>query len=220
MKAIIVICLWICCLPSWAVGENTDSCLIQVPLELRYKGENLEKFLNGIDGVEAVSFVELLKNWPKLSFSVEEQQRILDKVEGNISQSLFAYIAQEVEKQDRREFSDIYSLLKFSQVPVRSVTLYNLDYIRLKSKGDVEGLITKLNEMVQEGLCPGTMIDWVALGHILEYVLDKTDLIQSRKMFEISGMALKQHPDRDFLPWKKARENFEGKIMLMEMGEE
>lgn len=203
---------------AYAVQENADSCLMLLPVEQRYKGENLERFIREIEGIKARSFTGLLTDWQRLSFTEEEQSRLLEKIEGNVDLALLTYCMQEEAGDQQIDFPDIVPYLKQGRVPVRPVLLYDLDFIRLWKQKDSEGLMIIVDSMIKAGVMAQNMYDWIILGRVLDFVLDHSDKVHCQKAIEILDNALKQKTDQDLFVLKKARDNFEGKIMLIEMG--
>ena len=65
------------------------------------------------------------------------------------------------------------------------------------------------------------MFDGVVLGSMLNYILEECNFDQCSRMFEIMDRAIKKNGRTGL--WEligKSRDNFEGKKMMMEMGEE
>lgn len=205
---------------SYAEEKNVDSCLMILPLEQRYKGENLDRFIRGIEGIEAQSFIALLENWQDLSFTTEEQKKLLEKIEGNINLALLSYCSQEEDEDQQISFSDITPYLIAGKVPVCPVFFYNLNFIKLWTGRDVDGVLAEVDRMIRGGLMAQSIYDWLVLGKVLEFVLDHSDKEHCQKAIKILDNALNQKTDQDLFVLKKVRDNFEGKMMLIEMGEE
>lgn len=218
IKKILFSCL-ISCLFGQTWAENVDSCLMALPLEQRYTGEALEKFIDGFEGVETVVFTDLLKNWKNLKLTEAEQKRLTGKVEENIVQTIFLYCLQE-QPTEQPVFSEVYTLVEASGIPLSDLVKHNLKFTGALQKKDLLGCISEIQYIAQVNMLGDTMQDWLVIGKVLGFVLEEADLAQSKVMLRTLDEILEKRKGQDLFSIKKIRDDFEGKIMLIEMGEE
>lgn len=214
---IVVAC--ICTFSLYAAGDEADSCLMAQPLQQRYQGEYLDRFIKEIKGIEARSFVDLLAHWKDLSFTEEQQRCLLEKIDAAIEPVAMTYCLQR-KAADSAALAQVYTLLSVSEVPVRVQTLYNLRFIGLWQKKDLEGLLLEMQKFADLFVEGGRAFDWVILGKTLDFVLEESNLSQTKEMLAILDKILAKSNPQYARPLKQSRDSFEGKVLMMEMGEE
>lgn len=82
-------------------------------------------------------------------------------------------------------------------------------------------LVIQVDEKAGNDFQVDLMMDGVVLGNVMNYILEKCNFDQCSKMFKIMDQAIEKNGRDGF--WDmigKSRDNFEGKKMMMEMGEE
>lgn len=190
-------------LSGYVQAENSDNCLRLLPL-----GQP-----------DSVEIIDLLNDWNRQKLTAEEQKQRTEKIEGNIRQALFLYCLQDsVTKQP--SFSEIHTLVGHSGIPVRAMIKYTLELTGFSQKKDLQGAMEAVGHIARADLSDATMQDWFVLGKGLNFILTEADLSQSKAMLRLLDDLLGKEERQEWLTLKKIRDNFEGKIMLIEMGEE
>lgn len=190
-------------LSGYVQAENSDNCLRLLPL-----GQP-----------DSVEIIDLLNDWNRQKLTAEEQKQRTEKIEGNIRQALFLYCLQDsVTKQP--SFSEIHTLVGHSGIPVRAMIKYTLELTGFSQKKDLQGAMEAVGHIARADLSDATMQDWFVLGKGLNFILTEADLSQSKAMLRLLDDLLGEEERQEWLTLKKIRDNFEGKIMLIEMGEE
>lgn len=167
---------------------------------------------------DSVEIVGLLRNWNNLS-TAEERQQLAEKAERNIRETLFLYCLQD-STTEQPPFSEIHTLIEQSGIPVHAMTKHNVELAGFYQKKDVPGSVEAIRHITRTDLPNTTMQDWFVLGKILNFILTEADLSQCKVMLRLLDELLGEEEKQELLTLKKIRDNFEGKIMLIEMGEE
>ena len=182
---------------------NPDDCLGLLPLEQQ----------------DSIKIIDLLNDWNRQKLTAEEQKQWTEKIEGDIRQALFLCCLQDsVAKQP--SFSEIHTLVCHSGIPVRAMTRHTLELTGFSQKQDLQASIEAVRHIARADLSDATMQDWFILGKGLNFILTEADLSQSKVMLRLLDELLGEEERQEWLTLKKIRDNFEGKIMLIEMGEE
>lgn len=201
------------CLSGYVRSGNPDGCLRLLPL-IQSQGKNVAD-----QSADSVGIIGLLKDWNRQQPTAEEQKRLAEKIDGDISQALFLYCLQDsVTKQP--PFSEIHTLVGQSGIPVRAMTGHNLALTVFLQQKDLQGSIEAVRRVTRTDLSAATMQDWFVFGKVLNFILAEADLSQSKVMFRLLDELAGEEERQELLTLKKLRDNFEGKIMLIEMGEE
>lgn len=167
---------------------------------------------------DSIEIVGLLKNWNNLP-TAEEQQQLTENIEKNIRETLFLYCLQD-STTERPPFSEIHILIEQAGIPVHAMTKHNLELAGFFQKKDVPGSVEAIRHITRTDLPNATIQDWFVLGKILNFILTEADLSQCKVMLRLLDELLGEEERQELLTLKKIRDNFEGKIMLIEMGEE
>lgn len=168
---------------------------------------------------DSVKIIDLLNDWNRQKLTAEEQKRWTEKIEGDIRQVLFLYCLQD-SVTEQPDFSEIHTLVGRSDIPVCAMIKHTLELTGFSQKKDLQGAMEAFGRIVRADLSDVTMPDWFVLGKGLNFILTEADLSQSKVMLRLLDDLLGEEERQEWLTLKKIRDNFEGKIMLIEMGEE
>ena len=168
---------------------------------------------------DSVEIIDLLNDWNRQKLTAEEQKQWTEKIEGDIRQALFLYCLQD-SVTGQPDFSEIHTLVGHSGIPVCAMIKHTLELTGFSQKKDLQGAMEAIGHIARADLSDVTMQDWFVLGKGLNFILTEADLSQSKAMFRLLDDLLGKEERQEWLTLKKIRDNFEGKIMLIEMGEE
>lgn len=175
--------------------------------------------LLSLEQPDSVEIIDLLNDWNRQKLTAEEQKQWTEKIEGDIQQALFLYCLQDSATK-QPSFSEIHTLVGHSGIPVRAMIKHTLELTGFSQKKDLQGAMEAVGHIARADLSDATMQDWFVLGKGLNFILTEADLSQSKAMFRLVNDLLGEEERQEWLTLKKIRDNFEGKIMLIEMGEE
>lgn len=201
------------CLAGKIQAGNPGSEQMRLSEKQRYEEKVTDRLA---DTMESIG---LLRNWNNQQPATEEQKQLAEKIEGDIRQALFLYCLQD-SVTEQPPFSEIRALVEQSGIPVRALTKHNLELTAFFQRKDLPGSMEAARHIAKADLSAATMQDWIVLGKTLNFILTEADLSQSKAMLQLLDKLLEGEERPEFFTLKKIRENFEGKIMLIEMGEE
>lgn len=207
-----------------------------LPFNERYVGENLSDFMEYVTRVDARTFIDIIKNWEKLSLSQEQADQVAVKVDNMCKMDLFNVMMEKEEENGKRpakDYTDLQTILKKSSIPISDMRRYMIDMWQCWGKNDVSGMIQVLGKMVGDSdssqeyekngnsLSLDTMFEGVVIGNMMNYVLEECNLDQCSQILEIMDHAIEKNGRTGRMEmFARMRDNFEGKKMMMEMGEE
>ncbi|MDE5611587.1 MAG: hypothetical protein K2I90_06170 [Odoribacter sp.] len=168
---------------------------------------------------DSVEIIDLLNDWNRQQLTAEEQKQWTEKIEGDIRQALFLYCLQD-SVTGQPDFSEIHTLVGNSGIPVCAMIKHTLELTGFSQKKDLQGAMEAVGHIARADLSGATMQDWFVLGKGLNFILTEADLSQSKAMLRLLDDLLEKEERQEWLTLKKIRDNFEGKMMLIEMGEE
>lgn len=217
------------------LNDVIDEYLMTLPFNERYVGKNLSDFMEYVTRVDARTFIDIIKNWEKLSLSQEQADQVAVKVDNICKMDLFNVMMEKKEngKKPAKDYTDLQTILKKSSIPISDMRHHMIDMWQYWRKNDVSGMIQVLGKMFG-GLGPsqeyeknGTslsldvMFEGVVMGNMMNYVLEECNLDQCNQILEIMDHAIEKNGRAGCMEmFARMRDNFEGKKMMMEMGEE
>ena len=205
-----------------SLGEVVDCYLMSLPLEKRYAGENLEDFTEYVGRVDAKSLIDVVVNWEKLSFMEKHAAAIVNKV----NDVCRAAISQAGAEKRKLDCSQLQAGFKKSKIPVSDIVRSIIDMWQFQMNKNIDGMIQVFTQMV--GKIDVTLeksssyfVEVSVLGNMLNYILEECDSLQCRKMYGVLADVLEKKGQKGiFGSFVNYKNNFEGKCMMIEMGEE
>lgn len=212
-----------------------DEYLMVLPLNERYSGGNLSDFVEYITHMNTKTIVDIIENWDKLSFTEEQADKIVEKIDHVCKMDLFQVIMKEREdgKGPIMDCSSLQTALRKSGIPVSNVRRQTIEMWQYWQVKDITGMIGAFENMFVESeaspkekagngvLDLETMFDGVILGSMVNYILEESNLEQCTKILDIMNLVVEKNDNSTFVDMiAKWKDNFEGKKMLIEMGEE
>lgn len=212
-----------------------DEYLMVLPLNERYSGENLSDFLEYVTHMNTKTIVDIIENWNKISFTEEQAYKIVEKIDNVCKMDLFQVIMKEREdgKDPIMDCSSLQTALRKSGIPVSNVRRQTIEMWQYWQVKDIAGMIGAFENMFVESeasqkekagngvLDLETMFDGVILGSMVNYILEESNLEQCTKILDIMNLVVEKNDNSIFVDMiAKWKDNFEGKKMMIEMGEE
>lgn len=218
-----------------ALNEAVDRYLMVVPLNERYTHENLTYFLEYINDLNAKSFTGVIEHWGDIHLTGEQAEKVAGKVNDVCKTTLFQSLFREREKIGCPEVdcSSLMAALEKSKIPVPEVRRRFIEMWQNWREEKIDNIIRSFEQLVSYPIVTGEdekngnafqvdlMMDGILLGNVMNYVLEKCNFDQCSRMFKIMDQAIEKNGRNGF--WDmigRSRDNFEGKKMMMEMGEE
>lgn len=217
------------------LNEAVDRYLMALPLNERYANENLIYFLDNIHHLNAKSFTDIVEHWDEVHLTGEQVEKVVRKIEDSCKMIFFQSLFQEREGIECPDVdcSSLAAALKKSAIPVSGGRRQFIEMWQCWKEKRVDGMIcaieqlfsfpivTEANEKKEGAFQFDPMIDGIVLGNMMNYILERCNFDQCSSMFKIMDQVIEKNGRDGF--WStigKSRDNFEGKKMMMEMGEE
>ncbi len=140
---------------------------------------------------------------------------------------------REDEKGPIMDCSSLQTALRKSGIPVSNVRRQTIEMWQYWQVKDITGMIGAFENMFVESeaspkekagngvLDLETMFDGVILGSMVNYILEESNLEQCTKILDIMNLVVEKNDNSIFVDMiAKWKDNFEGKKMMIEMGEE
>ena len=209
--------------------EGVVECyLLSLSQEERYELANWGYFVEGINSLDSKVLVDVLRCWKSLT--VEQQREVVNKVDVTYRRECFQSLFVEKRNENRPpiDCSEILAALKEYKIPVSAVRICLMEMWEAWEKEDMNRMVTDFEKLLTlpivtqgENASFDMMQDWVILGSMLNYMLEKCTFEQCEKLLDVMNVAVKQHDNDGFGDMLgKMRNDFEGKKMMMELGEE
>ena len=217
------------------LNDVVDEYLMVLPLNERYSGGNLSDFVEYITHMNTKTIVDIIENWDKISFTEEQADKIVEKIDNVCKMDLFQVIMKEREdeKGPIMDCSSLRTALRKSGIPVSNVRRQTIEMWQYWQVKDITGMIGAFENMFVESeaspkekagngvLDLETMFDGVILGSMVNYILEESNLEQCTKILDIMNLVVEKNDNSIFVDMiAKWKDNFEGKKMMIEMGEE
>ena len=217
------------------LNDVVDEYLMVLPLNERYSGGNLSDFVEYITHMNTKTIVDIIENWDKISFTEEQADKIVEKIDNVCKMDLFQVIMKEREdeKGPIMDCSSLQTALRKSGIPVSNVRRQTIEMWQYWQVKDITGMIGAFENMFVESeaspkekagngvLDLETMFDGVILGSMVNYILEESNLEQCTKILDIMNLVVEKNDNSIFVDMiAKWKDNFEGKKMMIEMGEE
>ena len=217
------------------LNDVVDEYLMVLPLNERYSGGNLSDFVEYITHMNTKTIVDIIENWDKISFTEEQADKIVEKIDNVCKMDLFQVIMKEREdeKGPIMDCSSLQTALRKPGIPVSNVRRQTIEMWQYWQVKDITGMIGAFENMFVESeaspkekagngvLDLETMFDGVILGSMVNYILEESNLEQCTKILDIMNLVVEKNDNSIFVDMiAKWKDNFEGKKMMIEMGEE
>lgn len=217
------------------LNDVVDEYLMVLPLNERYSGGNLSDFVEYITHMNTKTIVDIIENWDKISFTEEQADKIVEKIDNVCKMDLFQVIMKEREdeKGPIMDCSSLQTALRKSGIPVSNVRRQTIEMWQYWQVKDITGMIGAFENMFVESeaspkekagngvLDLETMFNGVILGSMVNYILEESNLEQCTKILDIMNLVVEKNDNSIFVDMiAKWKDNFEGKKMMIEMGEE
>lgn len=213
------------------LNDAADRYLMALRLEERYTEENLHYFLEDINSLQARSLTDIVEHWKDIRPTAARTAEIVKKINA-VCQAAFlqAFFQNGNDKPTPDvDCSSLLRALNASEIPVpetRRRLIEMWQNWRGKKTDDMIAALERIISLQENGnkeeAPPFDPIsDGIALGNMLNYILEECHLDQCSKMFAILDRAVEKNGREGF--WDmigRMRDDFEGKKMMMEMGEE
>ena len=193
----------------------------------------LKIFFESVHNTKTI--VDIIENWDKLSFTEEQADKIVEKIDHVCKMDLFQVIMKEREdgKGPIMDCSSLQTALRKSGIPVSNVRRQTIEMWQYWQVKDITGMIGAFENMFVESeaaqkekadngvLDLETIFDGVILGSMVNYILEESNLEQCTKILDIMNLVVEKNDNSTFVDMiAKWKDNFEGKKMMIEMGEE
>lgn len=209
--------------------EGVVECyLLSLSQEERYELANWGYFVEGINSLDSKVLVDVLRCWKSLT--VEQQREVVNKVDVTYQRECFQSLFVEKRNENRPpiDCSEILAALKEYKIPVSAVRICLMEMWEAWGKEDMNRMVTDFEKLLAlpivtqgENASFDMMQDWVILGSMLNYMLERCTFDQCTKLLDVMNIAVKQYDNDAFGDMLgKIRDDFEGKKMMMELGEE
>jgi len=209
--------------------EGVVECyLLSLSQEERYELANWGYFVEGINSLDSKVLVDVLRCWKSLT--VEQQREVVNKVDVTYRRECFQSLFVEKRNENRPpiDCSEILAALKEYKIPVSAVRICLMEMWEAWGKEDMNRMVTDFEKLLAlpivtqgENASFDMMQDWVILGSMLNYMLERCTFDQCTKLLDVMNIAVKQYDNDAFGDMLgKIRDDFEGKKMMMELGEE
>lgn len=217
------------------LNDVVDEYLMMLPLNERYAGENFAAFMECVIHLDTRTFVDIIENWDKLSLGKEQVDNVVKKMDNMCKIDMFnAIVGKKNDGTGKvKDYGIIQTVLKKSQIPFSNTRCQVIDMWQCWRNSDLTGMmqalermITNLNSFQEEGknrtsLDLDAMFEGVVIGSMLNYILEECNQQQCVQMLKIMNQAIDENGREGFMETIiKKRDDFEGKKMMMEMGEE
>lgn len=217
-----------------ALNDVVDRYLQVLSLDKRYDSENLTYFIAYVNKLDAKSFTDIIEYWGDIQLPEEQAGKIVEKINNVCKMTFFQALFQE---RDGKECPDIdcvglLTALKESKIPVPALRCQFIEMWQSWKEKKMDDMIRVFGQIVaqpslqkgdkgENGFQFDLMMDGAVLGSMMSYVLEECNLEQCTKVLEIMDQAIEKNGREGFWDMMgKIRDNFEGKKMMMEMGEE
>lgn len=202
--------------------------LLSLSQEERYTLSNWGYFIEDINSLESKVLIDVLRCWESLT--VEQQRVVVNKVDEICRRVCFQSLFLEKRSENRQDIdcSEILAVLKECKISVYAVRICLMEMWEAwrmenmnKMVMDFEKLLTLPIVMQGENVTFDMMHDWVILGNMLNYMLENCTFEQCVKLLDVMNASVEQHDNDGFGDMLgKIRDDFEGKKIMMELGEE
>ena len=209
-----------------------DEYLMVLPLNERYTGENLADFMEYIIRVDARAFIDVIENWDKISLNREQADKVVEKIDNVCKMDLFNAVVKKGE-EGVKDYGVVQAVLQKSGIPISNTRRQMINMWQCWRVNNLAGMILALEKMVVKldpiqkcgngvtSLDLDTVFEGVVIGNMLNYMLEECDEEQCNQILEMLDQAIVKNGRDGFMEmFTKMRDNFEGKKMMMEMGEE
>lgn len=208
-----------------------DEYLMTLPVKERYTGGNLAYFLEYIKSLDASSLLDVIKNWENIPLNELQKEQIVKKIDDVCKTILFEALYRNNEgiKCPDVDCSNIQQMLKESNVPVSKFRISLINMWQGWRNQNVDNMIQSFRQIIfsesAEVVDRGgsrqidLMFDASVLGYMLNFILEKCNLVQCSRMLEMIDSSVEKNRQEglgDIV--KKVRDNFEGKKMMIEIG--
>ncbi|MBS7200140.1 MAG: hypothetical protein KH111_18700 [Bacteroidales bacterium] len=210
-----------------------DEYLMTLPVKERYTGDNLAYFLEYIKSLDASSLLSVIKDWENIPLNELQKEQIVKKIDNVCKTILFEalYRNNEEIKCPDVDCSSIQQMLKVSKVPVSRFRISLIDMWQGWRNQNVDDMIQAFRQIIFSESAESAngggvgqldlMFDASILGYMFNFILEKCNLVQCSRMLEMIDSSVEKNGQEglgDIV--RKVRDNFEGKKMMIEMGEE
>ena len=207
---------------------GVECYLLSLSQEERYELANWGYFVEGINSLDSKVLVDVLRCWKSLT--VEQQREVVNKGDVTYRRECFQSLFVEKRNENRPpiDCSEILAALKEYKIPVSAVRICLMEMWEAWGKEDMNRMVTDFEKLLAlpivtqgENASFDMMQDWVILGSMLNYMLERCTFDQCTKLLDVMNIAVKQYDNDAFGDMLgKIRDDFEGKKMMMELGEE
>lgn len=214
------------------LNDAADRYLMVLPLEERYTEENLHYFLEDINSLQARSLTDIIKHWKDIRPTAARTAEIVKKI-NDVCQA--AFLQAFLQNGDAKptpgvDCSSLLTALNTSKIPVPETRRRLIEMWQNWHGKKIDAMIAALERIISvqenasekaEDLPFDPISDGIALGNMLNYILEECHFDQCSKMFAILDRAVEKNGREGFWDMiERLRDDFEGKKMMMEMGEE
>lgn len=205
------------------LGNVLDCYLMTLPFEQRYTNENVKDFITHVNGFETESLLDVVANWSKLSLNDEQKSAIVEKIDQLCPATVLNWNLKHKENPDLKmpDFSLLQRSLSNSAIPVGASKRALIGMWQSYCKKDIPRIIKDMKVLFSSSIEFHGMFDWVMFGYIGNYLLEESDLAQCKEVISLMEKALEDYSKNgDMFTVEKLKEDFVGKGMMLEMGEE
>ena len=203
-----------------SIAPVLDEYLMLLPPAERYGSANLADVTAYMDSPDSRVIADIALNWDKVPHEGEQGKALGDKITHIFSSYLFETVRamKEGEKVEPRGYS---ALLGGKSTPFPAPLACLMEIWPSYLSGDTDKMIAGLEKLLTLPDQLTGLPDLFVLAEYLNTVLENAGLAQSRKMVVLLEDAAGRYSDGHYSSiLRPVAVNFEGKIMMIESGEE
>ena len=205
--------------------EVLDCYLLALPFTERYSKENIEIIISQIQTIRAKIFIDVVNHWDSIALNEEQKLKLVEKVNQTSSLSCFNWIVQldEHTRTDLPLLKDLEQSLLVSSIPVSKSRVHFIQLWNCFAVKQVDDCVSKFCLLLNgEKFDLREMFDFGILSTIGDYLLENCTLSQCTEIITALDNCLKGGTltDMGVKPLQDLKDSFEGKKMMIEMGEE
>lgn len=206
-----------------ALDTVVDCYLMSLPFEQRYTAEHVNDFVAHVRRADALSLLDIVEHWDRLALTDDQKSAIVAKIDQTCPGAVFAWVTGKENNPELEmpDFTLLHQALSRSALPLSVSKRALIAMWQSYCNRDVAGVIRELKTMFSKPVRFDGMFDWLMFGYVGNYLLEESDLPQCKEVIAVLEKAM-DVPDKsmDLLTVEKLKDDFIGKSMMLEMGEE
>lgn len=164
------------------IEEVLDCYLMSLPLEQRYRDENLNDFIHYTTGVTARSLGDIIKNWEKITLTAEQRDAVVKMVQTNSMKVFANYYFQKKKKVPTPDYNSLIEALEDSGFPMPEKYLILFRAWELNKRKDVRGMMKEMLPVLGKLAQVKDIQEMSMRNYLLNELLEQTDIEQCRRL--------------------------------------